>query len=168
MNYELSNFESKMDDKLSNLETNMDTSFWDELADWVQFLDDKVSNLKTDMLTDMLNIKSDLNDQMCIWESDIHITIPDLKSEINDEFMLVRSDLAQIRSAINFVENVISENESRTEAMSQNWLHWWLSWKYKSLCWNKGHACGPAGFDMGSTKCEMECNSNFEAKYVTE
>ena len=37
---------------------------------------------------------------------------------------------------------------------------------------NRGRARGPAGFDapfnMGSTKCEIEWNSNFEVRYLTD
>ena len=36
----------------------------------------------------------------------------------------------------------------------------------------RGRARGPAGFDapfnMGSTKCEIEWNSNFEVRYLTD
>ena len=37
---------------------------------------------------------------------------------------------------------------------------------------DRGRARGPAGFDapfnMGSTKCEIEWNSNFEVRYLTD
>ena len=64
----------------------------------------------------MPNLKSDLNEQMSLVESNLHVAISDLRSEINDEFRSVRNDIALNKSAIKSVENVISKNESRSKA----------------------------------------------------
>ena len=64
----------------------------------------------------MSNLKSDLNEQMSIVESNHHVTISDLRSEINIEFRSVRNDIALNKSVIESVEDVISKNESRSKA----------------------------------------------------
>ena len=45
-------------------------------------------------------------------------------------------------------------------------------WPRFMFTYGRGHARGPAGFDapfnMGSTKCKIEWNGNFEVRYLTD
>ena len=101
----------------SNLEQLLVTS----ISNLTKTFQDEMSSFRTDMS----NLRSDLNgqrasvdqgflnlnDQMCIVESNLHVTISDLKSEIeiNNEFRSVRNGIALNKSAIKSVENEISK-----------------------------------------------------------
>ena len=120
---------SNVENKISHVESEMShfrselSCFGSDLNDQRSRMDQGFSDLKSDMShlrselkTDMSNMKSDLNEQISIVESNLHVTISDLRSEINIEFRSVRNDIALNKSAVKSVENVISQNESRSKA----------------------------------------------------